>query len=95
MPNPHLNPYMKLVEFLGLALGPDYEVALHDLTDKSHPIIAIANAHVSGREIGAPLTNVALKTLMDKSYLTQDYRLHYRSVSINGKTLRSSTFFIK
>lgn len=95
MPNPHLNPYMKLVEFLGLALGPDYEVALHDLTDKSHSIIAIANGHVSGREIGAPLTNVALKTLMDKSYLTQDYRLHYRSVSINGKTLRSSTFFIK
>ncbi|MGN1008769.1 MAG: transcriptional regulator [Butyricicoccus sp.] len=95
MPNPHLEPYIKLVEFLGLALGPDYEVALHDLTDKNHSIIAIANSHVSGREIGAPLTNVALKTLMDKSYLTQDYRLHYRSVSTNGKTLRSSTYFIK
>lgn len=95
MPNALLQHYMKLTEFLGQALGPDYEVALHDLTDKNRSIIAIANNHVSGREIGAPLTNVALKILMDKSYLTQDYRLHYRGVSANGKTLRSCTQFIK
>ena len=90
-----LRHYVKLTEFLGQALGPDYEVALHDLTDKNHSIIAIANNHVSGREVGAPLTNVALKALMDKSYATQDYRLHYYGVSAEGKTLRSCTFFIK
>ena len=74
MANPLLQHYIKLTEFLGQALGPDYEVALHDLTDKNRSIIAIANNHVSGREIGAPLTNVALKILMDRSYETQDYR---------------------
>ena len=95
MANPLLQHYIKLTEFLGQALGPDYEVALHDLTDKNRSIIAIANNHVSGREIGAPLTNVALKILMDKSYETQDYRLHYPGVSAAGKTLRSSTLFIK
>lgn len=98
MPNVHntlLQHYVKLTEFLGLALGPDYEVALHDLTDKNRSIIAIANSHVSGREIGAPLTNVALSILMDKSYETSDYRLHYSGVSVNGKELRSSTMFIK
>lgn len=95
VPNPLLQHYIKLTEFLGQALGPDYEVALHDLTDKNRSIIAIANNHVSGREIGAPLTNVALSVLMDKSYETQDYRLHYHGVSINGKELRSSTMFIK
>ena len=58
-------------------------------------IVAIANNHISGREIGAPLTNVALKILMDKSYETQDYRLHYCGLSAEGKTLRSSTMFIK
>lgn len=95
MANPLLQHYMKLTEFLGQALGPDYEVALHDLTDKNRSIIAIVNNHVSGREVGAPLTNVALKILMDKSYESQDYRLHYCGVSAAGKTLRSSTLFIK
>lgn len=95
MPNPLLQQYIGLTEFLGQALGPDYEVALHDLTDKNRSIIAIANNHVSGREIGAPLTNVALKILMDKSYETQNYRLHYPGVSARGKALRSSTLFIK
>ncbi len=95
MANALLQHYVKLTEFLGQALGPDYEVALHDLTDKNRSIIAIANNHVSGREVGAPLTNVALQILMDKSYETQDYRLHYRGVSAAGKTLRSSTWFIK
>ena len=93
--NALLQHYVKLTEFLGQALGPDYEVALHDLTDKNRSIIAIANNHVSGREIGAPLTNVALSILRDKSYETSDYRLHYYGVSVNGKDLRSNTMFIK
>lgn len=95
VPNSLLQHYVKLTEFLGLALGPDYEVALHDLTDKNRSIIAIANNHISGREIGAPLTNVALSILRDKSYETSDYRLHYYGVSVNGKDLRSNTMFIK
>lgn len=93
--SPLLQHYIKLTEFLGYALGPDYEVALHDLTDKDRSIVAIANNHVSGREVGAPLTNVALRILRDKSYENQDYILHYLGVSSTGKTLRSSTMFIK
>jgi len=93
--NPLLQHYVKLTEFLGHALGPDYEVALHDLTNKDRSIIAIANNHVSGREVGAPLTNMALSILRDKSYETSDYRLHYYGVSVNGKDLRSNTMFIK
>ena len=90
-----LRQYVKLTEFLGAALGPDYEVALHDLTDKSRTIIAIANGYISGREIGAPLTNMALGVLKDESYEWQDYRLHYSGVSAAGNPLRSSTMFIK
>ena len=29
MANPLLQQYIKVTEFLGLTLGPDYEVALH------------------------------------------------------------------
>lgn len=90
-----LQQYVKLTEFLGHTLGPDYEVALHDLTDRNRSIVAIANSHVSGRKLGAPLTNTALKILRDKSYESHDYLLHYRGVSADGRILRSSTFFIK
>ena len=93
--NALLRQYVKLTEFLGAALGPDYEVALHDLTDKDRSIIAIANGYISGREVGAPLTNMALGVLKDESYEWQDYRLHYSGVSVTGNLLRSSTMFIK
>ena len=93
--NALLRQYVKLTEFLGAALGPDYEVALHDLTDKNRSIVAIANGYISGREIGAPLTNMALSVLKDESYEWQDYRLHYSGVSAAGNALRSSTMFIK
>ena len=93
--HPLLQHYIRLTEFLGAALGPDYEVALHDLTDKNRSIIAIANNHISGREIGAPLTNMALSILKDRRYEATDYLLNYHGISVNGKDLRSNTFYIK
>ena len=48
-----LEPYRVVVSFLGEALGPDYEVVLHDLTSEDGTIVAIVNNHISGRtEIG-------------------------------------------
>ena len=93
--NALLRQYVKLTEFLGAALGPDYEVALHDLTDKNRSIIAIANGYISGREIGAPRTNLARSVLQDESYEWPDYRLDDSGVSPAGNALRSSTMFIK
>lgn len=90
-----IKQYTLLVEFLGNALGTDYEITLHDFTNKSNSIIAIANGHVSGRHLGAPLTNVGLKMLADKSYEHSDYRLNYSGLSADGKVLRSSSMFIK
>ena len=87
VPNPLLQQYMKLTEFLGHALGPDYEVALHDLTNKDRSIIAIANNHISGREIGAPLTNMALSILRDRSYETLG--LLSRSITASPPTART------
>lgn len=90
-----LRQYARLTEFLGRALGPDYEVALHDLTDTNRSLIAIANGHISGRRVGAPLTNRALSILRDKSYEHSDYRIHDYGLSVSGKELRSNTMFIK
>ena len=90
-----LGPYISLVEFLGEVLGPDYEVALHEINAGSQSIIAIANGDISGRKIGAPLTNLALKFMKEQVYKTHDYILNYKGISKSGKILRSSTIFIK
>lgn len=95
MSHPVLEHYKKLTEFLGAALGPHYEAALHDLTDKSRSIIALANGHISGRTLGAPLSDEALQFLLDKSSEQADCLLHYHGVSAKGKALRCSTLFIK
>ena len=95
MNNTILEQYKILVDFLGKALCPDYEVVLQDLTDRKNAIIAIANNHISGRQIGSPLTNTALQLLSSKVYQTSDYVYNYKGVSENGHILRSSTMFIK
>ena len=37
--------YIKLVNFLGMVLGPTYEIALHDLSMGDETVIAIANEY--------------------------------------------------
>lgn len=54
-----LEPYRALVPFLGQALGPDYEVALHDLTGETGAVAALANGGVTGQSLGAPLCGMA------------------------------------
>lgn len=90
-----LEQYKILVDFLGKTLGPDYEVVLQDLTDQKNAIVAIANNTVSGRQIGSPLTDAALKMLSSKAYKDHDFIYNYKGVSENGHVLRSSTMFIK
>ncbi|NLX64167.1 MAG: transcriptional regulator [Clostridiaceae bacterium] len=90
-----LQQFVILVDFLGKALGPDYEIALHDISNPTNSIIAIANGHISGRSIGSPLTNIALQLISDKNFEHEDYQLHYSGLSSNNRRLRSSTMYIK
>ena len=87
--------YSLVVEFLGKALGPDYEVVLHDTEDHINSIVAIANGHVSQRQVGGPLTNFGLEVISDESYREMDYKVNYNGVSKDHRILRSSTMFIK
>jgi predicted transcriptional regulator YheO len=95
MSAPWISRYAKLTEFLGMVLGPDYEIVLHDLRVPEHSVVAIANGHVSGRTIGAPLTSVALQAIVNHSHETSNFRLNYAGISKDSKLLRSSTFYIK
>lgn len=90
-----LKQYSILVDFLGKSLGPDYEVALHDIGYDTNSIVAISNGNISGRTIGAPMTDLALSIVSDKSYKTSNYKINYKGISKELRILRSSTMFIK
>lgn len=91
-----LRRYMKLAEFLGRTLGPDYEIVLHDLEGGRDTIVAIANGHVSGRGLDSRQEISELKQLeADRSYETQDYKVNYSGVAVGKKILRTSSFYIK
>ncbi|WP_026395385.1 helix-turn-helix transcriptional regulator [Acetobacterium malicum] len=90
-----LKQYSILVDFLGKSLGPDYEVALHDIGYDTNSIVAISNGNISGRTIGAPMTDLALSIVSDKSYRNSNYKINYKGISKELRILRSSTMFIK
>lgn len=90
-----LEPYAKLVYFLSAALGDNCEIALHDLTSKDQEIVAISNNPISGREVGAKLSNLSLHYLEEKQYLNHDYVMNYKTVGNDGKLMRATTYFIK
>ena len=90
-----LEPYAALVPFLGVALGDNVEVALHDLTSPEQEVVAIANGEISGREVGAKLSNLSVHYLETKQYEKSDYVMNYKTAGPDGKLLKSATYWIK
>lgn len=90
-----LDYYKKLVDFLGQVLGEYAEVVLRDCRKPDHDIIAIANGHVSGRTIGAPITDFTLSVLANEEWKEKDYVINYQGKAAPDKKLRSSTYFIR
>lgn len=87
--------YEKLVHFLGNVLSPNCEIALLDLRDNKNCITAIANGHISGRAVGAPITNLALQVISTNAWKETDSKCNYLGLTKNNNHLRSSSYFIK
>lgn len=84
-----------LVDFLGKTLGPDYEISLYDLDDPAHSLAAIANSHITGKALGAPLPTILLHDLADISASSANYRLNYGGTSVGNKILRTSSIYFR
>ena len=94
--NPILKRYIPLVEYIGQAFGENCEVLLHDLTNMEHSIVAIANKHLTGRDVGGHITDFGLEVVHDPRYQDKDFAVNYAGTTPDGKrTLKSSTFFIR
>lgn len=90
-----LEPYRALVPFLGQALGPDYEVALHDLTSETGAVAALANGGVTGQSLGAPLRGMARRFVQDGLWRTREFVAGYQAESTARGRLRASALFIR
>lgn len=93
--NEQVKRYLPLVDFLEQVLGSNSEIVLHDFTDPDHAIVDIRNGHVSGRSIGGPATDLALKIMNENAYADRSFISGYESHGLGNKPLRSSTLFIR
>ena len=90
-----LESYRALVPFLGQALGPDYEVALHDLTSETGAVAALANGGLTGQSLGAPLRGMARRFVQDGLWRTREFVAGYQAESAARGRLRASALFIR
>ncbi len=95
MTDSQLHYFTKVSEFIGRVIGPDYEVALHDISDRDGAIVALANGHISGRTIGTPVSDRLREIIDSHIYEEEDFILHEYGLSSTGKVLCSSSMFIK
>lgn len=86
-----LHAMENIVDGIAAMWGEHTEVLLHSLDSNNPSIIKIANGHITGREVGAPITNIALVKLNEG----KDVSDAYITKSPDGKTLRSLTTIIR
>jgi len=83
---------MKIVTHgLGVYLGKGCEVILHSLENLQASAIEVVNGHHSGRQKGAPITNLALNMLEDIGRSGEKKPLAYFNTNKSGVTLKSCT----
>ena len=79
---------------ISVMFGPNCETIVHDMTRPGHPILAIFNGTVTGREVGSTADIFGDIGDYDESiYQNKDY-INQMVLSRDGRTLKSSTFNI-
>jgi len=85
--DPDVARFAVLVDVLADLIGPDCEVVLHDVTKKyENSIVKIRNGHITGRNVGGPITDLGLQIIRDNNPDT----IIYDQKSINSKFHRRS-----
>ncbi|MDR0784499.1 MAG: PAS domain-containing protein [Treponema sp.] len=76
-------------------LGENCEVVLHSFDSLDKSIFHIVNGQVTGRNVGAPLTDLGMKLFTESSNSNKDVTECYYSKNADGKLLRSITILIR
>lgn len=73
--------------------GSSCETLVHDMGDPSHPILAIYNGHVSGREVGSTMDILGSVRELDQNALVTDF-VNLYATTPSGQQVKSSTFHL-
>ena len=83
----------QLADAIVAMFGRCCEVAIHDLTDLRKSLVYISG-EVTGREIGAPATDLLVKAVSSKNSEIKDM-YNYKTTTRDGRSIKSSTIFLR
>jgi len=84
-----------IVRGIAATFGPYCEVVLHALDDFDHSIVAIENSGVTGRSIGAPMTDFAVGLVENRAWDDHGVVANYTSRTDDGRVLKCTTIVIR
>ncbi len=87
--------YEPVVEGIAKLMGRNCEVILHSFEDPGHSVMKIENAHITGRKVGSPITDLGLNALMQSFESQQDVIGSYFTRTEAGKIFKSITILIR
>lgn len=90
-----LENYKNIVDAIGQLLGSACEVVLHSFEDLNSSVIYIHNGKKTGRSIGSPVTDKALKIFTDCIDNGTDFADVYFTKNKQNHTMRSTSTIIK
>jgi predicted transcriptional regulator YheO len=83
-----------LVDCVADLFGKNAEVVLHDLRHPENSVVYIRNGHVTGRKVGAPLTDLGFLMLRDAKR-GKDSLGVYHSKTDSGKQLKCNAIILR
>ena len=93
--HPILASYVPVIRGLAEALGPDYELVLHDTSVPEHSIVAIEHGYVTGRTVGGAVTDYARFLLARPEVSGSEYVANSLTRTRDGRRIRTTTIFIR
>lgn len=90
-----LKSYEAVVDGLAMLIGPHCEIVLHSLEDLKCSAVRIANGEHTGRKIGSPITDLALRMLHDMAGEDSSVSRAYFTRAKSGDLMKSVTIAIR
>jgi len=84
-----------VAEGIGELFGRNCEVVIHSFEDMKHTVIKIVNGQITGRKVGAPLTDLGMAMFNKIDSLDSDVIKSYYTTTRNGKKLKSISVIIR
>ncbi len=90
-----LRSYTAVVDGLAALIGEHCEIVLHALDDLNKSAIKIANGENTGRQVGSPITDLALRMLRDIEGSERNFSRAYFTRAKSGTLMKSITVAIR